>query len=88
MERECPAKSAKPLGCNGSPVSKAAPYGQALNRSCHNIVQMGKERYAKSIPQSELDSFWHMTTAVVLADGPQAAFVSAVNGSASSNAAS
>jgi hypothetical protein len=26
MERGCPAKSAKPLHCNGAPVSKAAPY--------------------------------------------------------------
>lgn len=34
-----------------------------------NSVQMVKKHYAKSIPQSELDSFWQMTPAVVLA-GP------------------
>jgi hypothetical protein len=32
-----------------------------------NSVQMVKKHYAKSIPQSELDSFWQMTPAVVLA---------------------
>jgi len=26
MKRRCPGQSAKPLGCNGAPVSKAAPY--------------------------------------------------------------
>ena len=32
-----------------------------------NSVQMVKKHYAKSIPQSELDSFWQMMPAVVLA---------------------
>ena len=31
-------------------------------------VQMVKKHYAKNIPQSELDAFWQMTPAVVLAD--------------------
>ncbi len=33
-----------------------------------NSVQMVKKHYAKSIPQSELEKFWGLTPAVVLAD--------------------
>ena len=51
-----------------------ATYFRALKKSDQetawymgNSVQMVKKHYAKSIPLSELDNFWHMTPAVVLA---------------------
>lgn len=35
-----------------------------------NSVQIVKKNYARSVPQSELDAFWGLTPAVVLADEP------------------
>lgn len=35
-----------------------------------NSVQMIKKHYAKSVPQSDLEKFWELTPAVVLADEP------------------
>lgn len=53
-----------------------AAFFRALKKRDHetswymgNSVQMVKTHYAKSIPQSELDNFCHMTPAVALAVG-------------------
>ena len=55
MERGCPEKSAKPLGRNAGPVSKAAPYKVAETLQVNvGRVYLAKHRISRLIKQEFL----------------------------------